>query len=93
MKYFFNILIFSMVGFLYADCSEIDNQEDCERIDDCEWVENDNMPGGSCIGNWEDDEDESLNLTIYHVFKNIHFNLKYILLFNLEVSLKLLLLL
>ena len=56
MKYFFNILIFSMVGFLYADCSEIDNQEDCERIDDCEWVENDNMPGGSCIGNWEDDE-------------------------------------
>ena len=46
------------MSFIYADCSELDNQEDCERIDGCEWIENDNMPGGYCTGDWEDDEEE-----------------------------------
>ena len=59
MKYLFNILIILMVSFVHAECSEIDNQEDCERVEGCEWIESDNMPdGGSCIEGEGDDEEE-----------------------------------
>ena len=54
-----NVLIFLMISFVYADCDDIDNQEDCERMEGCEWIESDNMPeGGACVeGDWDDDEE------------------------------------
>ena len=59
MKYLFNILIILMVSFVHAECSEIDNQEDCERVEGCEWIESDNMPdGGSCVEGEGDDEED-----------------------------------
>ena len=57
MKNLYYILTISMMSFIYADCSELDNQEDCERVDGCEWIESDNMPGGYCTGDWEDEEE------------------------------------
>ena len=47
-----------MISFVYADCSDIENQTECEAVG-CEWIESDNIPGsGFCSGDWEDDEDE-----------------------------------
>jgi hypothetical protein len=46
-----------MINFLYAECSDIENQTECEAVG-CEWTESDNMPGGYCTGEWEDDEEE-----------------------------------
>ena len=58
MKLYLKLLFISMISFIYAECSEIDNQDDCERLEWCEWVESDNMPnGGLCIEDLEDDED------------------------------------
>ena len=53
MKIFIRLLILSMMSFMYAECLEIDNQEECERIEGCEWTEN----AGCVEGEWEDDED------------------------------------
>ena len=33
-------------------CSDIDNQEECDRIEGCEWSDN----AGCIEGEWEDDE-------------------------------------
>ena len=49
MNYRFTILIILMVGFVHAECSDIDNQEDCERMDGCEWIESDNMYNDSML--------------------------------------------
>ena len=58
MKLYLKLLFISMISFIYAECSEIDNQDDCERFEWCEWIESDNVPnGGVCTGEWEDDED------------------------------------
>ena len=58
MKLYLKFLFISMISFIYAECSEIDNQDDCERFEWCEWIESDNVPnGGVCTGEWEDDED------------------------------------
>jgi len=51
MKHFFHLLIILMMSFVYADCSEIDNQEDCERMEHCEWSEN-----AGCIEGDSDDD-------------------------------------
>ena len=53
MKIFIRLLLLSMTSFMYAECLEIDNQEDCERMEGCEWTEN----AGCVEGEWEDDED------------------------------------
>ncbi len=59
MKSYLKLIIISMVSFIFAECSEIDNQEDCERIEGCDWIESDNIPGdGYCLGEWEDDEED-----------------------------------
>ena len=59
MKLYLKLIIISMVSFIFAECSEIDNQEDCERIEGCDWIESDNMPGdGYCLGDFEDDEED-----------------------------------
>ena len=58
MKLYLKLLFISMISFIYAECLEIDNQDDCERFEWCEWIESDNVPnGGVCTGEWEDDED------------------------------------
>ena len=59
MKNLHYILAVLMMNFVYAECSEIDNQEDCERVEGCEWIQSDNMPdGGSCIeGEWDEEEE------------------------------------
>ena len=54
MKLYLKFLIISMISFIYAECSEIDNQEECDRIEWCEWSEN----AGCIEGEWEDDEEE-----------------------------------
>ena len=53
MRYSFSVFILLIMNFVYAECSDIDNQEECERIDGCEWAGND-----GCYGDWEDDEGE-----------------------------------
>ena len=58
MKLYLKLIIISMVSFIFAECSEIDNQEDCERIEGCDWIESDNMPGGGmCTGEWDEEEE------------------------------------
>ena len=57
MKKLFYLIIILMMNFIYAECSDIDNQEECERIDSCEWSDN-----GGCYGDWEDDEGEDDDL-------------------------------
>ncbi len=57
MNKLFYLIIISMINFLYAECSDIENQTECEAVG-CEWTESDNMPGGYCTGEWEDDEEE-----------------------------------
>ena len=53
MNIFIKLLIISMMSFVYADCSEIDNQEECDRVEGCEWSDN----AGCLEGEWEDDEE------------------------------------
>ena len=53
MRYSFSVFILLIMNFIYAECSDIDNQEECERVDGCEWSDN-----GGCYGDWEDDEGE-----------------------------------
>ena len=53
MKLYLKLIIISMVSFIYAECSEIDNQEDCERAEWCEWSEN----AGCIEGEWDDDDE------------------------------------
>ena len=53
MKLFSKFIIMFLLSFMYAECSEIDNQEECDRVEGCEWSEN----AGCIEGEWEDDED------------------------------------
>ena len=53
MKLYLKLIIISMVSFIYAECSEIDNQEDCERTEWCEWSEN----AGCIEGEWDEEEE------------------------------------
>ena len=53
MKLYLKLIIISMVSFIYAECSEIDNQEDCERAEWCEWSEN----AGCIEGEWDEDDE------------------------------------
>ena len=50
------LILASMMSFLYSECSNIENQTECEAVG-CEWIESNNMPGGYCSGDFEDDED------------------------------------
>ena len=54
MKLFSKFIIMFLLSFMYAECSEIDNQEECDRVEGCEWSEN----AGCIEGEWEDDEEE-----------------------------------
>ena len=42
----------------FDSCSDIENLEECENVDGCEWMYSNNMPGyGSCIDSeWENDD-------------------------------------
>ena len=51
MKILFKLLIISMMSLIYADCSEFDNQEDCENIEGCMWEDD------ACY-RWDEDDDE-----------------------------------
>ena len=53
MKNLYYILAVLMMNFVYAECSEIDNQEDCERAEWCEWSEN----AGCIEGEWDEEEE------------------------------------
>ena len=57
MKLFSKFIIMFLFSFMYAECSEIDNQEECDRVEGCEWSEN----AGCIEGDWEDDEEEELS--------------------------------
>ena len=75
MRYSFSVFILLIMNFIYAECSNIVNQEECERVDGCEWTEFDNMPGGSCSGDWEDgggalENDESLIFSLLSNYPN-----------------------
>ena len=55
----FNLLIILFISsFVYAECNEINNIEECERVEWCEWIENENMSGGACYGDWQDEESD-----------------------------------
>ena len=51
MKNYLYLILFCLSSFIYADCSEINNQIDCENSDYCVWED------GECF-RWVDDEDE-----------------------------------
>ena len=51
MKNYLYLILFSLSSFIYADCSEINNQIDCENSDYCVWE------NGECF-RWIDDEDQ-----------------------------------
>ena len=51
MKNYLYLILFSLSSFIYADCSEINNQIDCENSDYCVWE------NGECF-RWTDDEDQ-----------------------------------
>jgi len=53
MKLYLKLIIISMVSFIFAECSEIDNQEDCDRTEWCEWSEN----AGCIEGEWDEEEE------------------------------------
>ena len=37
MKLLYKLLFISMMGMIYAECENIDNQIDCEALEGCEW--------------------------------------------------------
>ena len=45
MKLFSKFIIMFLLSFMYAECSEIDNQEECDRVEGCEWP---TMLDGEC---------------------------------------------
>ena len=51
MKNYLYLILFCFSSFIYADCSEINNQIDCENSDYCVWED------GECF-RWVDDENE-----------------------------------
>ena len=54
MKLLTKFIIMFLLSFMYAECLDIDNQEECDRVEGCEWSEN----AGCIEGEWEDDGDE-----------------------------------
>lgn len=50
MKNYLYLILFSLSSFIYADCSDINNQIDCENSDYCVWED------GECF-RWVDDEE------------------------------------
>ena len=52
MKLLTKFIIMFLLSFMYAECLDIDNQEECDRVEGCEWSEN----AGCIEGEWEDDE-------------------------------------